>query len=247
MAKFKPFENPAIQQGLATALSQVVASLVGALVDSIVHHHSDAEEHPLPAVLPPVTQMPTPPGGIPPHVLPFPSNPGTATKGKLQSWFEAFWHDWFRGYPDQVNPPGSDGAGSDWAGNGQPIWEDIVNQTKGAPPGVVVRFMTGILPQPSTVPSARKGIPVPFPIVHKIQFDDQLYELPSTSDGSSQPVPGLGHVQFGPLFQDSGGWDVIIRTEPKPGVDLHMLTYSATAPGGEVADSDPVSIRVARP
>lgn len=197
-------------------------------------------EKPSMPAAPPVNQPDSRPDPAPAAVDPLP--PDSA----LESWPEEAWADAFTRYPDQAELDHT-GAKSDWAASGTPIYNDIfVSGTKGAPSNVVIRFMTGVLPQPSTVPHGTER-PAPFAIEHVFGVDGTVYVLPSTTniDGGENPIADFGHPSGGPRWQESHGWDVTVRVKPNPSAE-RRVTYYSRAVGGVAKQSDPKSFRIAK-
>lgn len=196
--------------------------------------HPGAPSRPDPSTLAPAW---VPPAQRPPSV-PTP----VQHSGGLESWPEEFWADAFTRYPDQGE---KDAAGnpSDWAASGTPIYNDIMSGAKGAPSNVVVRFMTGVLPQPSSIPG-QDGFVEPFPIEHVFEVDGVTHVLPSTTniDGGQNPIADFGKPQGGPRWQKSSGWDVTVRIKPNANTE-RTVTYYARGGGKQ---SEPKSFRVAK-
>jgi len=174
---------------------------------------------------------------------PDPAVPGPVfpdSKGVLESWFEEFNHDWFKG-----TLPGE--PEKDWAPMDSPEWTAIVNGEKRLPAGATVRFMSGLsrAPQGALVPTG-------FPIIHYVKFvseDSGKTVLVSITNDQVkeegyQPFPDFAHVQHSP--RNSGpkvdGCAVAMRLNP----DLGRGTLSYWAESAFAGPSPTVKIEVGR-
>lgn len=175
-----------------------------------------------------------------PSPVPAPQpQPPTSQPKVLESWFEEFWHDWFKG-----SLPGE--SDSDWAPMDSPKWTAIVTGIENLPAGSSIRVMSGV-----HVDGKPAILPTGFSIKHNFEFTPEVGTPTSGSITSEQvaqdgfqPFPDLGHVQhsqrnWGPRVQ---GCAVTFRLNP--GLGKGTLKYWATSLGDPHFPAPPASISV---
>lgn len=157
----------------------------------------------------------------------------------LESWFEEFWHDWFKG-----SLPG--GPDSDWAPSGSPKHTAILSGREKLPPGASIFVFTGVRDPkggPAFVPGP--GKPKPFEIEHVFEFAGKEFVIPSNAEEGTQRWPELGHVQYGGRgWKASEGWAFVLQLKDPGGSGPGKLTYKARVPGGRLSEG--VGVLVAR-
>lgn len=207
----------------------VVATLDEALADGkldvadamrIIVHILSAPGVPIPTPAPMPAPPPfvvAPPIGTPPGVRP------VADEGQ-EAWVEEMWTPWGPGGEEHV-----DGAALAAYTSGQ----------KAVPPGSTFRFMTGILPQPSFVPDARRGEEAPFSITHHWKLGDfKAYLSSETDEGNKPRWPIFGRpngdkgISMGARWQATHGWSVMVTLLPFKGTDPLSFEYWTTREDG---------------
>lgn len=91
--------------------------------------------------------------------------------------------------------------------------EPYRNGDKIVPSLSTIRFMTGRLPQPSFVPNIDKGEKAPYGVTHIFTLNGHVVTIKSdeTDAFNAKKNPIFRHVQFGPNWHRSQGWDITVR------------------------------------